>query len=730
MISRVSVTVLCAALASCGGETVSERVSNVESQLTRLRAYNDATSNHYAFDFTGTYDFHRVYIDTDENAATGFDHCGLGANYMIENTRLYSYTGDGSSWSWSQIATLTPAIGATSAAWSVARSSLSESAFPNRANVCFETEDAADVRDTSAIYAHVYSDETLPIHAQVASNDASTVYYQATFDIAFTHKHVFIDADENAATGYETGGIGADFMVENSSLYDYTGDGDSWSWTSLGSANMSTSGSVTTWSIARSALGTTTSTNLVFHGNPAAGGSSTYTAIYDHVYSGGSTSPPLSEDTGYTADPSPTLMNPERGMYFSGLPGSGEFHTIVPEWLYLDTVCDDPLVWNGHNVSGTSPVLNAYATKLVNARNAGVKVLFRPRYDTPGSNVPNGCGLFHALNKTLQLAHIDAVAAMLGDFRDVIGAIQMGYLGRYGEWNTAGHADSTAPLLYSYTDRSDIIDRVLLKYGAEGIQQHAELRRPVFAKEVLDRNPSAKVGLHNDCFMTTSSDMGTYSDFTGSPANFGSTSAAKAWAQAFTANASFGGETCPSGGGERWRSCSNMIGTSSEPGSLHMNYLNGEWAADAVSTWTSGGCYDEIRRKLGYRFEVTRVAFTPAVAAGQPFTVQVDIRNTGWAKLHRPRTAKLVLRSGAAAPSFTLANGATATWAPGSTTTLSVTANAPSTPGTYSVRLAIPDPDAPARIPYAVKLASQRGGTNVFDATTGENNLGVSITVQ
>ncbi len=46
---------------------------------------------------------------------------------------------------------------------------------------------------------------------------------------------VFIDADNNASTGYQVGGIGADYMVEYQSgfiprLYLYSGDGSSWSW--------------------------------------------------------------------------------------------------------------------------------------------------------------------------------------------------------------------------------------------------------------------------------------------------------------------------------------------------------------------------------------------------------------------------------------------------------------------------------------------------------------------
>jgi hypothetical protein len=440
---------------------------------------------------------------------------------------------------------------------------------------------------------------------------------------------------------------------------------------------------------------------------------------------------PTVVDTRYAADGNPDLRNPERGMYFGAYPTGTQSHTIVAKWLYLDTVCNQNLTWNGYDQAGTSPVLNAYAKTLEEARAKGVKVLFRPRYDTPDDSRPNGCGLFHADTQARQLNHIDAVAAMLGAYRDAIACIQAGYLGRWGEWNDGGFGAATVPLLTNRADRNAIIDHVLAAYAARGILQHVEVRRPVFAREVLSRNPNARVALHNDAFMTTGSDMGTYSNFeAGNPANFATSAEAKAWAQSLTANASFGGETCPAtGGGERWRLSGNMIGANSEPAALHMNYLNGDWAADAVATWTSGGCYPEIKRRLGYRFEVTRVAYTPTVAAGQPFQVRIDVRNTGWAKLHKPRQAKLVLRNGTTTRVYTVAAGAVASWAPGQTTTLAVDAPAPGA-GTYSVRLWLPDPDAPSRIPYAVRLATLRNGANMFDPNTGENTLGVSIAVQ
>jgi len=781
--NRWSVLWVVIAASSCAvpdDVALSQTTANVESQLTQLRAYNDATNNYYAMTFSGTFAYHRLYIDTDENPATGFSYCGLGARYLIENTHVYEYTGTGADWSWNDLGVVTSTINSSGAAWTVARSTLTEGSYPNGSRMCFETKTSAGVKDTSAIYAHVYSNEALPIHTQAAYNDGSQLFYQASFDVAVTHKHVFIDSDEDSGTGYDTGGIGANYMVENASVYLYTGDGQSWSWSNLGASNMSpsTTGAtgMTTWTFARSLINASSSSgaDLVWHGTPTAGGSSTYTAIYDHIYSGGSgtSSSGNEEDTDYVADTTATLKNPERGIYFGSPPDRedpDDFHTLVAAWLWLDSVCDDYLTWNGYMAQGTSPILNDYVTnELLPARAAGAKVVFRPRYDKDdGPNTPSDCTIdgvrvFHAdrpsgttgvAQLAIQKNHIEAIAGMLEDYKDVIGYIQAGYLGHWGEWNTAsGYGPTNAPFLYSRTLRAAVIDYVLERYEAHHILQFVELRRPQFAREVLARNPAARVGSHNDCFMTNSSDSGTFSNYVDNDdtpesddADFSSSTEAKNWALANLTGASFGGETCPLTGEsttdmqnpiyhtERWRDCDKMIGTggeTSEPGSFGMDYVNGSYAVDAVPVWSApGGCYDEIRRKLGYRFEVLRVEYPQTVGAGQPFTIEIDVTNTGWSALHKPRTAMIVLRDGSTVASHVPTNSATATWLPGTTTTLVVNANAPSA-GTYNVRLAIPDPDALTNTDYAVKLATKRGGLNVFDDNTGENDLGVEILVE
>ena len=445
-------------------------------------------------------------------------------------------------------------------------------------------------------------------------------------------------------------------------------------------------------------------------------------------------------DTDFARDDDPDLLNPERGMYYWSVQ-QDDPHSLVAEWLYLGAVCDQDLTWLGHGNPGTTGVLNDYVDELLIHRAAGRKVIFRPRYDVPADDSLNGCGVFHADTWDRQLGHVDAIAAMLGEYSEVIAFVEAGYLGRWGEWNWSGYDATAAPFLADPDTRRNLMSYVLGAYAAAGFDRSVELRRPVFARELTDAEPSAKVGLYNDCFMTSDSDSGTYSNFeSNNPANFASSEEAKAWAVTATAEFPFGGETCPYASA-RWKVCANMVGPSSEPASLHMAYLHGGWAPDARATWEAGGCYDEIKRSLGYRFGVERVTYPPAVSPAQSIELEVAIDNAGWSRMNPPRTAFLVLRGTSTAyvvgadlngyerlDATEMSGSAVRDWLPGETSVLSATF-APPPPGTYQVTLFIPDPDAPAVVDYAVGIASSRAGEPVFDAVSGENDLGVTIAV-
>jgi hypothetical protein len=155
------------------------------------------------------------------------------------------------------------------------------------------------------------------------------------------------------------------------------------------------------------------------------------------------------------------------------------------------------------------------------------------------------------------------------------------------------------------------------------------------------------------------------------------------------------------------------------------------------ANWIDDECYDAIRRRLGYRFELVSVEYTDEVAPGEDFKVTVAIKNMGWARLYKPRNAKVVLRdqAGNALPAYTPTNAEVRDWLPGQTTSLTVIASPP-TAGSYTVHLHIPDPDEQplagetTDADYAIKLATLRGGSSAFNSSSGENDLGVTIDVQ
>lgn len=67
-----------------------------------------------------------------------------------------------------------------------------------------------------------------PITEASGAIGATDVTYQATFNLPFDFHHVFVDVDSDEATGFATGGVGADLLIENGWFYRHTGAG--WSW--------------------------------------------------------------------------------------------------------------------------------------------------------------------------------------------------------------------------------------------------------------------------------------------------------------------------------------------------------------------------------------------------------------------------------------------------------------------------------------------------------------------
>jgi hypothetical protein len=74
--------------------------------ISSLQANSDSEYLHLQFTFTGALDDYnalQLFLDTDQNPATGFAVSALGAEFLLENGALNAYAGSGSDWNWTPL---------------------------------------------------------------------------------------------------------------------------------------------------------------------------------------------------------------------------------------------------------------------------------------------------------------------------------------------------------------------------------------------------------------------------------------------------------------------------------------------------------------------------------------------------------------------------------------------------------------------------------------------------
>lgn len=112
---------------------------------------------------------------------------------------------------------------------------------------------------------------------------ATTISYSADYLLPFVFRRVFIDSDNNPATGYSTltiPSIGADYVIEGSTLFQHTGATNAYTFVSppVRTVVPSITGNTVTWQILVSDLGSPGATQkVIYQGEGAAPG--TYSSV-------------------------------------------------------------------------------------------------------------------------------------------------------------------------------------------------------------------------------------------------------------------------------------------------------------------------------------------------------------------------------------------------------------------------------------------------------------------
>jgi hypothetical protein len=420
----------------------------------------------------------------------------------------------------------------------------------------------------------------------------------------------------------------------------------------------------------------------------------------------------------YTASTA-SIANPERGFYHQMDCTSGMSQSQLQGYRVND---GDALILCSFNLSAftnsaiSQSALDQFQNQMNIVRNAGIKTVLRFVYNNSDNAVDAAPARLSA--------HLDQLAPYLSNNKDVITVIQAGLIGSWGEWANSGNYGVDGSLsAQNWTDRKAVLDKLLQVVPAERMVQ---LRKPDFKRhyygttalassEAFNGSAKARVGHHNDCFVSSSDDYWTYVN----------PSAEYPYLAAETAYLPMGGETCKYAPPRS--DCPTAL---SEMAKFHWSYLHLDFNQTVIDAWKSQGCFNQIKQKLGYRFVLQNGAYSSSAQPGGQFSVNLTLQNQGWAAPYNSRDVELVLRNTASGAlyRFKLATDPRL-WLAGQTVTVnqSVTLPADIPKGNYAVLLNLPDSAAAlrSRPEYAIQLANN----NTWEAATGFNNLNHAVSI-
>jgi hypothetical protein len=393
------------------------------------------------------------------------------------------------------------------------------------------------------------------------------------------------------------------------------------------------------------------------------------------------------------------------------------------------------------------------------ARAAGVKIIPRFVYTAtakPG-NCPEGfiCPLYGDAPKAIILNHIAQLKPILHDNADVIACVQLGFIGVWGEQYYSdffGDASNNGNQDHKLTDNNwkDRIEVIKAMLDAVPADRMIQLRYPQLKQRYIygvnapltsapltesgafNETDIARLGFHNDCFMASSNDFGTYEDYgNSSTPRTSDGTVLNTLKDYFKADSKFvvvGGETC-SDDYSPSNDCEPAGKAQAEFSSLHYSFINAHYNTAVNNDWQDGGCMDNIKRNLGYRFVLQTAALPDNTIKGTVMNITLNLKNVGYASPYNKRTVKLILRNtkSGEVKSFDLATDVRKWYSGDVKVTEGVQIPDDFPAGDYEMLLSLPD--AYASIATKPEFSIRLANNDVWEAATGYNKLNHTVKV-
>ncbi|SNB74772.1 DUF4832 domain-containing protein [Thermoflexus hugenholtzii] len=389
-------------------------------------------------------------------------------------------------------------------------------------------------------------------------------------------------------------------------------------------------------------------------------------------------------------------------------------------------------------------LLATVAQDLSAAREAGVRLILRFAY-RPEENSETVAYCDPPLERVL--SHLAQLGPILRAGRGAIAYLEAGLIGPWGEWHSASPEAALLDPLPGYSEgpqppcgranydrklpnyktlqiveallnevpgrrvavRHPMAKAKLLELAAGGEEgSYPSLFEPLTAAEAHRDTLKARLGGHNDCFLASPDDNGTYF-YTPGPQQ---EREKEYWSQdnRYTV---MGGETCTP---------APYIPAGEDPAAyvyaqfrrfrfnnLNLHYHPGFIGWLAAQPFGDGTLLEALERDLGYRLHLRRATLLPERApAGSALQVTLELENLGFGSLYNPKTLTLVFRGEDGTRVERVLEEAFYGPAPEEGPAVyTYTVSAPTEAGRYDLYLKISDPDVPEDIRYHVRLATR-----------------------
>lgn len=324
--------------------------------------------------------------------------------------------------------------------------------------------------------------------------------------------------------------------------------------------------------------------------------------------------------------------------------------------------------------------------------------------------------------------HLEQLSPHLEQNADVIYVIEAGFVGVWGEWyysanygNETQHINANRRRVIDALFANAPKDRFILFRYPMIKTEYLDNSEPMTAEEGFSGTVRARMGCHNDAFMNTWGDMGTYASD-----NKSDDPKVRDYVAKETLYVPNGGETNieeDDVAEQRYTRAPEQMST------YHWSFCGMSYATQVTRRWRQSGIFDTLNIHMGYRLNLKNAQFSDMAAPSGKANVTIHLRNSGYAPIYNERKAYIVLKNGNQVWPLPL-KADPRRWLPNnvlSTINEQVDIPAELPVGTYHLYLHLPD--AHSSIADNPRYAIRCANVDMWDETTGMNDLGATIVI-